>query len=49
LEASPQIVADYRAGKQQAISSLIGQAKKKKPNANPQAVRETLLRIVATM
>jgi aspartyl-tRNA(Asn)/glutamyl-tRNA(Gln) amidotransferase subunit B len=49
LEANPQIVEDYRGGKQQAIMSLIGQAKKKNPNANPQSVRETLLKIVATM
>jgi len=49
LEANPQVVEDYRAGKQQAIGSLIGQAKKKNPNANPQLVRETLLKIVATM
>lgn len=49
LETNPQVVADYRDGKQQAIGSLIGQAKKKNPNANPQLVRETLLKIVATM
>jgi len=49
LEANPQVVADYREGKQQAIGSLIGQAKKRNPNANPQVVRETLLKIVATM
>lgn len=49
LAANPRIVEDYRAGKQQAIGSLIGQAKKKNPNANLQVVRETLLRIVASM
>lgn len=49
LEANPQVVEDFRGGKQQAIGSLIGQAKQKNPNANPQAVREALLRIVATM
>lgn len=49
LEANPQVVEDYKAGKQQAIGSLIGQAKKKNPNANPQLVRETLLKIVADM
>jgi len=49
LEANPQVVADYQAGKQQAIGSLIGQAKKKNPNANPQLIRETLLKIVAGM
>jgi aspartyl-tRNA(Asn)/glutamyl-tRNA(Gln) amidotransferase subunit B len=49
LEANPQTVADYKAGKQQAIGALIGQAKKKNPNANPQLVRETLQKIVAAM
>ena len=49
LVANPQVVEDYKAGKQQAIGSLIGQAKKKNPNANPQTVRETLLKIVASM
>ncbi len=49
LQANPQAVADFRAGKQQAIGSLIGQARKKNPNANAQAVRETLLKIVTTM
>ena len=46
LDANPQIVADIRGGKQQAIGSLVGQAKKRNPNANPQLVRETLLRLV---
>jgi aspartyl-tRNA(Asn)/glutamyl-tRNA(Gln) amidotransferase subunit B len=47
LDANPQIVADIRGGKQQAIGSLVGQAKKRNPNANPQIVRETLLRLVS--
>ena len=46
LEANPNIVDDYRNGKKQAIGSLIGQAKKKNPNANPKLVRETLLRLI---
>jgi len=46
LDSNPQIVADIRGGKQQAIGSLVGQAKKRNPNANPQLVRETLLRLV---
>jgi len=49
LEANPQVVEDYKVGKQQAIGSLIGQARKKNPNANPQLIRETLLKIVAGM
>ncbi|MGV3486597.1 MAG: Asp-tRNA(Asn)/Glu-tRNA(Gln) amidotransferase subunit GatB [Planctomycetaceae bacterium] len=47
LDANPQIVADIRGGKQQAIGSLVGQAKKRNPNASPQTVREILLRLVA--
>ena len=46
LEANPSVVDDYRNGKKQAIGSLIGQAKKKNANANPQQVRETLLRLI---
>ena len=46
LEANPNIVDDYRNGKQQAIGSLIGQAKKQNPNANPKLVRETLLKLI---
>lgn len=43
LAANPQVIEDVRAGKMQALGMLIGQAKKKNRNANPQLVRETLL------
>lgn len=46
LDANPQVAEDFRGGKQQAVGSLIGQAKKKNPNANPQQVRETLIRLI---
>ncbi len=46
LDANPQAVEDFKAGKQQAVGSLIGQAKKKNPNANPQQVRETLVKLL---
>ncbi|TWT83062.1 Aspartyl/glutamyl-tRNA(Asn/Gln) amidotransferase subunit B [Planctomycetes bacterium CA13] len=46
LDANPAVVDDVRGGKVQAVGSLIGQAKKKNPNANPQQVRETLLRLI---
>ncbi|WP_146600432.1 Asp-tRNA(Asn)/Glu-tRNA(Gln) amidotransferase subunit GatB [Novipirellula aureliae] len=46
LDANPNVVDDVRGGKVQAVGSLIGQAKKKNPNANPQQVRETLLRLI---
>ncbi|MDG2222743.1 MAG: Asp-tRNA(Asn)/Glu-tRNA(Gln) amidotransferase subunit GatB [Rubripirellula sp.] len=49
LQTNPSVVEDYQGGKKQAIGSLIGQAKKKNPNANPQQVRETLLRILDSM
>ena len=47
LAANPQVVEDFNAGKQQAVGSLIGQAKKKNPNANPQQVRETLIKLLS--
>ena len=46
LSQNPQVVEDYLAGKKQAIGSLIGQAKKKNPNANPGKVRELLISII---
>lgn len=46
LAENPQIVEDVKAGKMQAVGSLIGQAKKKNPNANPKQVREICLRII---
>ncbi len=46
LAANPKVVEDVRAGKMQAVGSLIGQARGKNPNANPQQVRETLLRLI---
>ena len=45
LDQNPNIVDDYRNGKKQAIGSLIGQAKKRNPNANPKMVRELLIEI----
>ena len=46
LAMNPQVVEDFQAGKKQAIGSLIGQAKKKNPNANPGKVRELLIAII---
>ncbi len=48
LDANPQVVADVQGGKVQALGALIGQAKKKNPNANPGKVRETLLRLIGS-
>lgn len=49
LEANPQVIADLKAGKQQAIGALIGQAKKRNANANPQLVRETFAKLIVEM
>ncbi|MFO0903302.1 MAG: Asp-tRNA(Asn)/Glu-tRNA(Gln) amidotransferase subunit GatB [Pirellulales bacterium] len=46
LADNPRVVADVAAGKVQAVASLIGQAKKRNPNVNPNDVRETCLRII---
>jgi aspartyl-tRNA(Asn)/glutamyl-tRNA(Gln) amidotransferase subunit B len=46
LAANPKTVADVRSGKQQAIGALIGQAKKKNPNADPNRVREICLELI---
>ena len=47
LDANPKIVADVKDGKQQAIGSLIGQAKKKNPNVDPGQFRKLCLEIIA--
>ncbi|EGF26847.1 Asp-tRNA(Asn)/Glu-tRNA(Gln) amidotransferase subunit GatB [Rhodopirellula baltica] len=49
LAANPQVVEDVKGGKQQAVGALIGQAKKKNPNASPQAVRQLLIDLIAKM
>jgi aspartyl-tRNA(Asn)/glutamyl-tRNA(Gln) amidotransferase subunit B len=49
LDANPKIVADLKAGKQQAVGALVGQAKKKNPNANPGRVREICVELAAKM
>lgn len=46
LDANPKVVEQIRGGKPQAVGALIGQAKKQNPNANPQQVREILLRMI---
>lgn len=46
IDNNPAIVEQIRGGKVQAIGSLIGQAKKQNPNANPQQVREILLQLI---
>lgn len=46
LAANPRTIADVRGGKLQAVGALIGQAKKKNPNANPSRVREICLELI---
>lgn len=47
LDANPKVVEDVKGGKQQAIGALIGQAKKRNPNADPGRVRMICLEIIA--
>lgn len=48
IEANPQSVADYKAGKQQAIGFLVGQVmKQSKGQANPVVVNETLRKLLS--
>jgi aspartyl-tRNA(Asn)/glutamyl-tRNA(Gln) amidotransferase subunit B len=46
LAANPKTVADLAAGKMQAVGALIGQAKKRNPNVDPNRVREICLELV---
>ena len=46
LAANPAVADDYRGGKKQAVGQLIGQARKRSPNANPQAVRAKLIELI---
>ena len=47
VEANPQSVADYKAGKDRAIGFLVGQIMKEtKGKANPQIVNKLLLEII---
>jgi aspartyl-tRNA(Asn)/glutamyl-tRNA(Gln) amidotransferase subunit B len=47
--ANPKIVADVKGGKVQAVGSLLGQAKKRNPNANPNDVRRICLELIEKM
>ncbi len=47
LEQNPKVVEDVKNGKQQAVGALIGQARKRNPNANPGRVREICLELIA--
>jgi aspartyl-tRNA(Asn)/glutamyl-tRNA(Gln) amidotransferase subunit B len=49
LTANPKTIADVKAGKQQAVGALIGQAKKLNPNVDPNRIREVCLQLIEKM
>ena len=49
LAANPHVIDDVKGGKVKAIGALIGQAKKKNPNVNPNQFREVCLKIIESM
>jgi len=46
MAANPRAVADYRAGKRQAIGALMADLTKRAPQANPKVARELLVRLL---
>jgi len=46
LAANPKVVAKVKEGKPRGIGALIGQAKKKNPNVDPNRVREICLELI---
>jgi len=48
LAANPQAVADYKKGKAQAVSFLLGQVMRRSRGANPAVVRQLLEKELAT-
>jgi aspartyl-tRNA(Asn)/glutamyl-tRNA(Gln) amidotransferase subunit B len=46
LAANPKTITDVRAGKVQAVSALIGPAKKQNPNVDPNRFREICLQLI---
>ena len=49
LEANPHVIDDVKAGKVKAVGALIGQAKKKNPNVNPNQFRELCVKTIESM
>ena len=47
IQANPKIVADVKEGKTKAAGALLGQARKRNPNANMNRVREICLDLIA--
>ena len=46
LAANPKIVEEFKQGKQKGVGQLIGQAKKKNPNVNPNRFRELCAKLI---
>jgi aspartyl-tRNA(Asn)/glutamyl-tRNA(Gln) amidotransferase subunit B len=49
LAANPKILADLKTGNLKAAGALVGQAKKRNPNVDPNKVREICLKLAASM
>jgi aspartyl-tRNA(Asn)/glutamyl-tRNA(Gln) amidotransferase subunit B len=46
IDANPRAVADYRAGKKQAMQALMADLRKRAPQANPKLSNEVLLKLL---
>jgi aspartyl-tRNA(Asn)/glutamyl-tRNA(Gln) amidotransferase subunit B len=46
VDANPKAVADYRAGKKQAMQALMADLRKRAPQANPKVANEVLLKLL---
>ena len=46
VAANPKAVEDYRAGKKQALGSLMAEVRKRAPQANPKLSSDLLLRLL---
>jgi len=49
LAANPKVVAEIKEGKLKGVGALIGQAKKRNPNVNPNHVRQLCLELIEQM
>ncbi len=49
IQANPKIAADVKEGKTKAAGALLGQARKRNPNANMNRVREICIELIASM
>jgi aspartyl-tRNA(Asn)/glutamyl-tRNA(Gln) amidotransferase subunit B len=47
VDANPKAVADYRAGKKQAMQALMADLRKRAPQANPKVANEVLLKLLS--